>query len=279
VLIIPKDLSEDSPLVEALDGQRGTLMVTIVNKIDGSQTTNYILLIDSEQIPLVKLEGSDLDTLQSYNNLPVDVWGSVDRYETVIGWGEVPVVTVERFEIPYPDLQFQILQGVLSYIDFQGESIALLTTSDGQTYARPGPPGSLPGREGDQIQVEALVMPDETIAGYPVMQVRGASLAINPKTGQPVEMQITADQPGIINEAEYPGVSSEITATVESVELVYYTPYQRYNVPDQTAGIVYIQPVWRFQGHYQDGSEFEILVQALKDEFLLPEIETIEPPG
>ena len=49
--------------------------------------------------------------------------------------------------------------------------------------------------------------------------------------------------------------------------------------PDPTAGPVYIQPAWRFQGHYWDGSEFEILIQALKDEFLLPEIDNVEPPG
>ncbi len=72
---------------------------------------------------------------------------------------------------------------------------------------------------------------------------------------------------------------AELTATIESVELVYFTPDQRYAIPDPTAEPVYIQPAWRFQGHYWDGSEFEILVQALKDEFLLPEIDAIEPPG
>ena len=279
MLLIPGVQEEQSLIGQKLEGQRGELLVNIVNKLDGSQEVDYALLVLSDQFSLVKLEGENLEPLQSYPHRPVEVWGTIDRYETVIGWGEMPILAVDRYEIPYPDLQFQILQGTLSYISSQGESIALLTTSDGQIYAHRSSPGGLPGQEGDQIQVEALVSPDETIAGYPSIQVFGASLAINPKNGQPIEMQITADQPSVINEADYPGVSSEITATVESVELVYFTPNQRYNVPDPTAGPVYIQPAWRFQGHYWDGSEFEILVQALKDEFLLPEVETVEPPG
>jgi hypothetical protein len=30
--------------------------------------------------------------------------------------------------------------------------------------------------------------------------------------------------------------------------------------------------VWRFYGHYDTGGEFEAIVQALKEEFLLPEL-------
>jgi hypothetical protein len=106
-------------------------------------------------------------------------------------------------------------------------------------------------------------------------------MATNPKSGEPVEMEATANQPYVIDEADLPELEqpAELTATIESVELVYFTPNQRYVVPDPSAETVYIQPAWRFQGHYWDGSEFEILVQALRDEFLLPEIESIEPPG
>jgi len=104
-------------------------------------------------------------------------------------------------------------------------------------------------------------------------------MAVNPKNGQPVELEITANKPYIMEETERPETPADLTATIESVELVYFTPNQRYKISDPLSGSVYIQPVWRFQGHYWDGSEFEILVQALKDEFLLPEIETIEPPG
>jgi len=94
-------------------------------------------------------------------------------------------------------------------------------------------------------------------------------------------MEATANQPYVINEADNPRLvePSEPMATIESVGLVYFTLDQRYALQDATGGPVYLQPAWRFQGHYWDGSEFEILVQALKGEFLLPEIDGVEPPG
>jgi hypothetical protein len=191
----------------------------------------------------------------------------------------IPVVNVERFEIPYPDLQYQIFKGTESITTVQGETITLFTTEDGQTYAQANGYGGLIGHEGDQVLMEALVLPDETIAGYPVLQVVRASMAINPKNGQPVEMQVTANQPDVIDESEQRPIPTNPTASIESIELVYFTPDQRYAISDPTAGPAYIQPVWRFSGHYSNGDEFEIIVQALKEEFLLPEIETVEPPG
>ena len=104
-------------------------------------------------------------------------------------------------------------------------------------------------------------------------------MAINPKNGQPVEMQTTADQPYIMDESEQPQIPTNPTASIESIEMVYFTPDTRYTIPDLSAEPTYLQPVWRFSGHYSNGDEFEIIVQALKEEFLLPEIETIQPPG
>ena len=192
----------------------------------------------------------------------------------------MPVVNVERFEIPYPDLQYQIFKGTQSITTVQGDTITLFTTEDGQTYAQANGYGGLIGHEGDQVLMEALVLPDETIAGYPVLQVVSASMAINPKNGQPVEMQVTANQPYVIDESEQRPIPTNPTASIESIELVYFTP---------DTALCHIRPNCRsslhptrlalFSGHYSNGDEFEIIVQALKEEFLLPEIETIEPPG
>ena len=180
---------------QTIDGQRGTINVTIVNKRDGSQSTEYTLqVIEADRYLLMKLEGEDLDTLQAYNNHPVRVWGVVKHYEAEIGW-EIPVVDVERYEILYPNQHFQILRGTQSIITEQDKTITLFTTEDGQTYAQADSFGGLIGNEGDPILVEALIIPDETIAGYPVLQVVSASMAINPKSGEPVEMKTTADQP------------------------------------------------------------------------------------
>jgi LysM repeat protein len=280
-LIIPGSESgpEQPILGQSFDKIRGTLTVTIFNLSDGGQRVEYSLqVIEEDRYLFMRLDGNDLDALQAYNNRPIKVSGTVDRYMTDLGM-ELPVLNVEQFEVLYPDQKFQILKGTQSVIDVQGKSITLFTTEDGQTYAQPETFSGVIGSEGDLALVEALVLPEEMIAGYPVLQVVNASMAVNPKNGQPVEMEVTADKPYVMEDIEQPQPPAELFATIDHVELVYFTPNQRYKTLDTSTGPVYIQPVWRFQGHYWDGSEFEILVQALKDEFLLPEIETIEPPG
>ncbi len=279
-LSIPGAQEETSLVGQTLDGQRGMLTVTITNKLDGSQSVDYRLQIEDtgSRYQLMRLEGSALEELQTHNNLPIDIWGTIERYDTDLGMS-IPVVNVERFEIPYPDLQYQIFKGTQSITTVQGETITLFTTEDGQTYAQSNGYGGLIGHAGDQILIEALVLPDKTIDGYPVLQVVSASMAINPKSGEPVVMQVTANQPYVINKSEQRPIPTNPTASIESIELVYFTPDKRYTIPDPSTGPTYLQPVWRFSGHYSNGDEFEILVQALKEEFLLPEIETIEPPG
>ena len=279
VLVIPGAQEEASLIGQAIDGLQGTITITIVNQLDGTQRFDYTFhAVDADQYFLAKLDGNNLEALQAYNNHPVKIWGTVDHYEKEFGMN-TPVVNVERYEILYPDQHFQILRGTQSIVTIEDKTITLFTTDDGQTYAQADEFNGLIGNEGDQILIEALVIPDENIAGYPVVQVASASMAINPKNGEPVEMEVTADQPYVMDESQEPQVPAEITATIESVELVYFMPDQRYAIPDPTAGPIYLQPAWRFQGHYWDGSEFEILVQALKDEFLLPEIDSVEPPG
>jgi hypothetical protein len=62
-------------------------------------------------------------------------------------------------------------------------------------------------------------------------------------------------------------------ATVEQVELVYAAASLQ-NCGDiemsdpQGAPWLYVQPVWRFTGHLEDGRVFEIQVQALTEEYL-----------
>jgi hypothetical protein len=98
-------------------------------------------------------------------------------------------------------------------------------------------------------------------------------MAISPKNGQPLELTITADQ---IYKYDDPIVTTEVyvppTVTIEKVELVYFVTNQRWQVDHLDEDPQYIQPAWRFYGHYSNGDEFEILVQALKEEYLLPEL-------
>jgi hypothetical protein len=271
-------------LGQRLEGQRGLLSVILYNQPDDSQRAEYNLYFIPEGQPFsysFLLEGADLQALQTYQNRPVQIWGSVDRYDDQRG---MDVVKVDRFEIPFPDLQFQILHGTQKVMDVAGQSATVFTAEDGQSYVQMRPGGdvdnSLIGEEGDQVLVEALAIPDETFGGYATLRVFSAAMAISPKNGQAVDLTITADQPYVTDELPAQETNqSPPTATVESVELVYFIVDPRYALPDPSADPAYIQPMWRFYGHYSNGDEFEILVQALQDQFLSPEIQVIEGPG
>ena len=129
--------------------------------------------------------------------------------------------------------------------------------------------------------LQILAIPGETFGGYPALRVFDGTVAVNPKDGQPVEFTGSADKFNIVDESVQPGMENYVPPelTIESVELVYYVPDQRRNMPDGGPDMKYLQPAWRFYGHYSDGSEAQFLVQALKQEFLLPELVPYPGPG
>lgn len=275
-LIIPGAGQE---LLQTVDGLRGLVSVTIYNKPDGSQRVDYNFISNAGPYMSLPLGGENLQPLQNNQNRPVDVWGTLELQNGT------PILKVDRYEFPFPDLQFQILRGTQQSITLEDQPVTLFTTIDEQTYVQFSPNGSLDGstvtigNPGDEVLLEALVVPGETFGGYPALRLFSASMAINPKSGQPQEMQVNADQVNVVDEQQN---SEEFTApipTIEKVELAYYTEDPRYAVIDPNAGSTYIQPVWRFYGHYDNGDEFEILVQALRQEYLFPDTEPIQPPG
>jgi hypothetical protein len=115
------------------------------------------------------------------------------------------------------------------------------------------------------------------------VRVFNSGPAINPATGERIELpRITdkleahPDPYGNADEYVQPDVN------IERVELVYLADnpaYQDGNNPDAVTGQAYIQPAWHFQGHYANGDVLDIVVQALQQEFLLPELVPNTGPG
>jgi hypothetical protein len=60
---------------------------------------------------------------------------------------------------------------------------------------------------------------------------------------------------------------------------MYFVTNPHWQVDHLDGGTLYLQPVWRFYGHYDNGGEFEVLIQALKEEYLLPQLAPHIPPG
>jgi hypothetical protein len=255
-------------------------MVNIFQKANGSQRTEYTFVTPDSYY---YLQGPQIDQLQAYHNRPIKIWGAVSGYNQ----HQAPILSVERFEVPFPDLKFQILRGKQKVTTLDGQPVVLFTTEDGKSYVQLVPTGlppidqpreSLIGKEGDLVQLEVLAVPDETFGGYPTVRIFSAGLVDNPKNGATMPAQIMADKPHIMPETVQTSDTSP-TLTIDTIELVYYTVNPGYSASNPDAMTPYIQPVWRFYGHYGDGSYLEILVQALKQEFLLPEAAPVVQGG
>ncbi len=263
-----------------IEGLRGIVTITIQVQDDGSQLASYGFFADLGHEPggYMLLQGENLQDLQAYNSRPVDIWGTLQ--DTANG---IQTVKVDRFEIPFPDLKVQVLRGKQKITQIDGQPATLFTTDDGVTYVQLLSGGttdeSLIGVEGDEVLLETVAIPGESLGGYPGLRVFSAALAINPKTGSAFELPIRADKPEVLPASPGMGNLEVRTATIEKVELVHFLSDPRYAVRLPDAQPPYFQPVWRFYGHYSDGDEFEILVQALRQEFLLPEVEPALLPG
>ena len=126
-------------------------------------------------------------------------------------------------------------------------------------------------------------MPDETFASYPVIRVFSAGMTISPKDGQPLDLPLTANQIPVHDAVGNPEDlnTPRPNLTIESVELEYFVnnPYYQVSDPNYERRSTYIQPVWHFQGHYENGDAFDMLVQTLKREFLSPELSPGITPG
>jgi LysM repeat protein len=270
----------DNPLVgRQFEKQRGTLIIGVYRQADG--TTRHEFGFHSKQedgsMLLTLLENVTYEALLPYHNRPLDIWGTVKTVDR----NGTPVVSVERYEAPYPDLQFQVIKGTQRVTELEGQQIALFTASDGTTYAQLKaislPDTTIVGTEGSEVLLEALIVPEETFGGYPTLHVFSAAV-FNPLE-DPSEFIISADQPGFFSEEGEPYNIPSPSLTIEKVELVYYIPNPQYRDQNPSPGPRYIQPAWRFYGHSSDGSEVEFLVQALKQEFLLPELAPHRAPG
>ncbi|HLO30057.1 MAG TPA: LysM peptidoglycan-binding domain-containing protein [Anaerolineales bacterium] len=274
-LIIPGSDSSE----KKVEDLRGFLSIVIHKKADGTEAREYTLSINPDATtPYYPLEGPNLSELDAYNGLPILVSGTI---QTV---NNLPTLKMESYKIPFPDLHFEILKGTQKAGQLAGQTVVLFATQDGKSYVELMGSTNLPtnafiGLQGDLIQQEVLIVPDETFGGMPIVRVYQSSIIDSGAS----PMQITADQPHVIDDTQVPEIPiyTPPNLTLDRVELVYYVsnPYYQVNDPNYSQRSPYIQPAWHFHGHYDSGEEYDVLVQALKQEFLLPEIVPGLGPG
>jgi len=220
------------------------------------------------------LSGPNIQDLTQYQSLPVRIWGKVSGLGAD-GW---PVIEVERFEEAYPGLRFQAWLGTWQPVYLEDKTVLLFTDNQGKQYVlsgsiRMGTDAAI-GRQGDSVIIEGLAIPGETFGGYPVIDESAGGVA-DGRTDLN-GYQISSGQVHVWDESG--GLGSQPaqvqgTGTVEQVELAYAAAsLQRCggelkSDPEQ-APWLYVQPVWRFSGHFEDGRSFEIQVQAMPEEYL-----------
>lgn len=264
-------ISPENPVVSEVENLRGYLSISIHNKSDGTSTKEYNLEVIQEiGSGIYTMEGPLLGELDIYNQLPILITGMINSSGKLV---------VESYKIPYPDLHFQVLKGTQRIEQLNGQNVVIFTTEDGQSYVEfiatnniPNE-GSLIGYQGDLLEQEVLVIPDETFGGMPVAHIYQRSIVQEGASA----MEVKANRITVYNEPDDPLLSPDYappSLMIDRVELVYFVsnPYYQVNDPNYSQRSTYIQPVWHFHGRYEDGGEFDALIQALKQEFLLPEL-------
>jgi len=266
--------TQPSEIGKHLENQRGIVTVTIVRKQDGTSYNEYTFATTVDgQSYAVQLTGDSLQGLEQYHNRPVNIWATI---ESAGNFGLLSA-HVERFEVPFNNLQFQILRGKQKNITIDNQPTTLFTTDDGVSYVQinlaGGLDNSIVGTESDEVLLESLAVPDETVGGYPALRIYGSAMAVSTKNGKPVEMTVTADQPYTMDEAQMPENYVPPALTIEKVELMYFVTNPHWQVDHLDGSPLYLQPVWHFYGHFENVGEFDLIMQALKQEYLLPELD------
>jgi hypothetical protein len=256
---------------DTLDGQIGNVWVTLNKYADRTETDAAMWVEGSDGVTYVAhLSGAGLSGIEQYNAMPIKVWGHVDSVDS-----SEMYFTVDRFEEAYPGLRIQAWIGKEEAVTLEGKDALLFTTLDGQQYVLKNSIGYGDqvriGQPGDTVIREGLLIPGLIFGGYPVIQEMAGQMASGQTdlsgytimSSQPSVYDHTQEQPYVAPESVIQGQVS-----IEQIELVYLA-YSLAGCPVDAATynpeMMYVQPVWRFRGQFEDGRRFEVLLQALTD--------------
>jgi hypothetical protein len=252
---------------QRVDGVRGTPFILIHQYTDGTTWMEINLFLEpSEAVPggnSVRLVGQSLTGIEAYYQIPIRVWGTFSDTS-----GSMPVLSVERYEPVYPGLKPLAWLGTYKSITLEGQQALLFTTQKGKQYILGSSVNTgqvfSSGAPGDPVIIEGYQFPDKTFGGYPVINeyAESSSQGLNDLSSY----QLHNNTPPVIQESTTQGMQNK--GKIEKIELAYYTIDLRYNPPGSFTYPVYVQPVWHFTGHYENGTIFEFFVQALSPKYL-----------
>ncbi|MBN1149182.1 MAG: zf-HC2 domain-containing protein [Anaerolineales bacterium] len=276
---LPSSVIQVGQILEGVEGQLYLYQRPVAEgqfALEGTLWAQPLVLAGVE-VPegmLFYLEGPELEGSQPYQNLPVKLWGRVERFKD----GN-PVVTVERLEALYPGLRIQAWAGVTEEVALEGQQALLLTTESGERYLLKSSIGCGAacqiGVQADRVVYEGYALPGETYAGYPLLVELGAGRLDDQQDLSSYHMASTEINVwnGITSGPGYNPEYLRGRVTIEKVELAYLAISLDHcvNTPGAQEALqswLYVQPMWIFSGHFDDGRAFLVQIQALPDEYL-----------
>jgi Putative zinc-finger len=215
------------------------------------------------------LTGENLSEIDQYQQLPIRVWGQVDRLENGIIY-----ITVNRYEPEYPGVQIQEWSGTEQIVTLDGQEVVRFTTSNGENYVLKssidwGAEGNIIGILGNLIEIEGYVIPDQFVGGYLVLKdTAGSTQPDGVVTSSLVNVWDHSQDP-----SSNPGAVLQGQVTIDTIELAYDAinldrcQASAAQDPNMSSWLV-VQPMWVYNGHFDDGRRFIVQVQALPDEYL-----------
>ncbi len=215
------------------------------------------------------LIGNTLSGIDKYNNLPINVSGTVNRVKNSIVY-----IDVANYDPIYSGEQIQVWTGTEQILTLDGHEVVLFTTSSGESYVLKSSVDFQPadaniiGRLGDLIEIEGYIIPDQQIGGY--LLIRDTAGSTQPD-GVADSAQVTVWDHSQ-DPSSNPGAILQGTVTIDTIELAYDAINLDRCQPSAAddpnmAPWLYVQPIWVFNGHFEDGRRLIIQVQALPDDY------------
>jgi hypothetical protein len=214
------------------------------------------------------LVGPAMSTIDQYNNLPITIWGKVDRLDE-----HTVYINVDHYEPVFPGETILALSGTEQILTLDGQEVILFTTTSGESYVLkssfdfPPADANIIGHLGDVIEIEGYILPNQQLGGYLFLQDTAG-------TSQP-DGVVDSALPNVWDHSAppNPGLLLQGMVTIDMVELAY----DAINLDRCQASFaedpnnlpwLYVQPMWVFNGHFDDGRRFFLQVQALPDEYM-----------
>ena len=125
------------------------------------------------------------------------------------------------------------------------------------------------GRLGDLIEIEGYIIPDQQLGGY--LYIKDTAGTVQPDGVADSAQVMIWDHSQ--DPSSNPGAVLQGTVTIDTIELAYDAINLDRCLPSaaddpNVAPWLYVQPMWVFNGHFEDGRRFIAQVQALPDEYL-----------